>query len=576
MPRFIALLLLLTGCATDWSSAEPDVVPPGTIELQSNGRDTATHVLDGAALVGRLPVEVDFEAQSMIVRATLPEDAIVEVQIAGLWQVVEFAEQLGRFRTGVVSLPAVQSLAFRSSQPADLFHVELFEAKTPSWDDDPNQVPQGQEPEGEHASHGGPMMDSVSGRWMPSTEAWIAGQEQYVAYEGFDDCSDWEQPGSRLLSNYLVEHFGASHVTIHNCRLIEGTDRWSIHGTGRAIDVMVPMVGGQADNGAGDPIAHFLMENAERIGLQFIIWDRSDWTAAASGDKLEQYTGLYGHFDHLHIELTDAGAAMQTAFFTEGMPVPGADPVVRDGDVVDIAATATGDGYWTVRPDGRVHAHGDADFFGDARDIDLIASIQGMAVTPSGQGYWLVAMDGGVFSFGDAEFFGSMGGEHMNAPVVDMAPTRTGNGYWLVGMDGGIFTFGDAEFFGSAADLGLLRPVVGMAADPNGNGYWLAAADGGVFTFGDIEFPGSMAGEGYEVIDIAADPDGEGVWLTALTGEVFDLGGAPWHGGMQDTDLIAPIFGITPLPSGQGYWQVALDGGVFSHGEAAYHGADTE
>ncbi|MGH9030425.1 MAG: hypothetical protein ACRDV4_12525 [Acidimicrobiales bacterium] len=50
-----------------------------------------------------------------------------------------------------------------------------------------------------------------------------------------------------------------------------------------------------------------------------------------------------------------------------------------------------------------------------------VSNIVGIATTPDGGGYWLVGSDGGVFSFGDAKFFGSMGGKKLNAPVVATA-----------------------------------------------------------------------------------------------------------------------------------------------------------
>ena len=68
-----------------------------------------------------------------------------------------------------------------------------------------------------------------------------------------------------------------------------------------------------------------------------------------------------------------------------------------------------------------------------------VDNIVGMAVTPDGNGYWLVGSDGGVFAFGDATFMGSMGGRLLNAPVVAIASTPDGKGYWLVASDGGVF-----------------------------------------------------------------------------------------------------------------------------------------
>ena len=44
-----------------------------------------------------------------------------------------------------------------------------------------------------------------------------------------------------------------------------------------------------------------------------------------------------------------------------------------------------------------------------------------IAASPNGKGYWLAATDGGVFSFGGAPFEGSMGGQRVNAPIVGIA-----------------------------------------------------------------------------------------------------------------------------------------------------------
>ena len=59
--------------------------------------------------------------------------------------------------------------------------------------------------------------------------------------------------------------------------------------------------------------------------------------------------------------------------------------------------------------DGGIFNFGDAVFHGSAGSLVLREEIVGMAATPSGGGYWLVAADGGVFAFGDAVFHGSRG-----------------------------------------------------------------------------------------------------------------------------------------------------------------------
>ena len=163
-------------------------------------------------------------------------------------------------------------------------------------------------------------------------------------------------------------------------------------------------------------------------------------------------------------------------------------------EIVGIAATPTGQGFWQVAGDGGIFTGGDAQFFGSTGSYRLNQPIVGMASTRSGNGYWLVASDGGIFAFGDANFFGSTGSYRLNQPIVGMASTPSGNGYWLVASDGGIFAFGDANFFGSTGGMRLNGSIVGMTPTRTGAGYWLAANDGGVFSFGDAEFYGSTGG----------------------------------------------------------------------------------
>ena len=41
----------------------------------------------------------------------------------------------------------------------------------------------------------------------------------------------------------------------------------SMHGTGRALDIMIPRVGGKADASVGDPIAGWLIHTAAALGV---------------------------------------------------------------------------------------------------------------------------------------------------------------------------------------------------------------------------------------------------------------------------------------------------------------------
>ena len=72
------------------------------------------------------------------------------------------------------------------------------------------------------------------------------------------------------------------------------TSQTSVHGTGRAIDVFIPLYRGAADNTLGDPVAHWLVTHAQEIGVQLVIWDRSIWGPSTSPDT-RPYTGPHPH-----------------------------------------------------------------------------------------------------------------------------------------------------------------------------------------------------------------------------------------------------------------------------------------
>jgi hypothetical protein len=236
-------------------------------------------------------------------------------------------------------------------------------------------------------------------------------------------------------------------------------------------------------------------------------------------------------------------------------------------NVVGMAATQSGNGYWVVDSAGDVTTHGAAVNYGSMGGQLLNAPVTHIVATTDGKGYWLVAADGGVFSFGDAQFFGSMGGRQLNAPVVDLAPAPSGNGYWLVAADGGVFSFGDAQFFGSMGGQHLNRPVVGVAADSHTGGYWEVASDGGVFSF-HAPFFGSTGAIllNKPVVGMASTTTGGGYWFTAADGGVFAFGDAGFLGSMGAQHLNAPVVGMAGDPATGGYWLVAGDGGIFSFG----------
>ena len=245
---------------------------------------------------------------------------------------------------------------------------------------------------------------------------------------------------------------------------------------------------------------------------------------------------------------------------------------------MNIVPTNPASGYYIFGQAGEITGFGNDNYlvylYG-AQYVNLNANIVGMAPTPDGGGYWMVGTDGGVFSSGTAGFFGSTGNIVLNKPVVGMAPTPDGKGYWFVASDGGIFAYGDAGFFGSRGGQPLNKPIVGMAATPDGKGYWLVASDGGIFAYGDAGFHGSTGSIvlNKPVVGMTATPSGNGYWFVASDGGIFAYGDAGFFGSTGAIHLNAPIVGMTATPDGTGYWFTASDGGVFNYGSAGFFGS---
>jgi hypothetical protein len=126
--------------------------------------------------------------------------------------------------------------------------------------------------------------------------------------------------GTRELDAYLRRRFTFLRAGgTYCCRQNSATTsvpRLSVHSLGRAIDLMVPMDRGDADNTLGDQVANWLVENAEHIGIQRVVWDRSYWNGERGFGALA--SNSLPHTDHLHVELSLDGAARRTPFFTSG------------------------------------------------------------------------------------------------------------------------------------------------------------------------------------------------------------------------------------------------------------------
>jgi len=213
---------------------------------------------------------------------------------------------------------------------------------------------------------------AASARWSIPPDVSALGDGQSVPYTGAgrwvgsSSCAGSMRPGTAQLSDFLVANFPQiSQVGGYNCRPIVGnSSRMSVHGTGRALDIHIPLNGSSADNQAGDPIGNWLIANAEDIGIQYIIWDRTQWTASRSaGSKGRRYNGSHPHNDHLHIELSTAGGSATTDWFSgaqEPPVIPSCELVASTGTTIDndsLCLTLHGNSRYWRSVDGAGHGN---------------------------------------------------------------------------------------------------------------------------------------------------------------------------------------------------------------------------
>lgn len=170
--------------------------------------------------------------------------------------------------------------------------------------------------------------------WLPPADVRTIADRQKVSYtaagawNGGRNCSGGLKSGTRKVGDFIKATFpGVTGYGGYACRPNTADhSELSVHGSGRAMDIMIPLVGGDANNSRGDAIANYLIKNAEAMGIQFVIWDRNDWGASRAAPKLRAYGGPSPHTDHIHVELSPAGAAGMTTWFAQTTsPGPSSD-----------------------------------------------------------------------------------------------------------------------------------------------------------------------------------------------------------------------------------------------------------
>lgn len=121
------------------------------------------------------------------------------------------------------------------------------------------------------------------------------------------------KPHVRAAAQEVAQTFGVQDIQGYSYRDIAGTNTLSDHAKGLAIDVMGAVKGQQ--------VANWAVQNAARLSITYVIWNRQYWDAKQGWVK---YTGVNPHTDHVHISFAaEPGSGAGGAQNIAGLPTPG-------------------------------------------------------------------------------------------------------------------------------------------------------------------------------------------------------------------------------------------------------------
>jgi len=122
-------------------------------------------------------------------------------------------------------------------------------------------------------------------------------------------CTKGFTVGAQSLSDVILDKYKppVTRVGGFDCRRNTNDPTTSIHGVGRALDIMVNGNNPQGKE-TGDKIRNYLINNSEALGIQVVIWNRQIWSAQRNKDGLRAYDGPSPHTDHVHAEINVAAS----------------------------------------------------------------------------------------------------------------------------------------------------------------------------------------------------------------------------------------------------------------------------
>ena len=287
---------------------------------------------------------------------------------------------------------------------------------------------------------------------------------------------------------------------------------------------------------------------------------RENGTAIVYGAPDQSASGSYA----LTITASNpSGSATQTLHIT--VVAAGATAPVSTGHVL---------GYWYAESTGQVIHQGAAVLY-PTTSRQGPRQVVAMATSATGNGYYLVSSFGGVYNYGDAPFYGSLARTHISSPIVGFALATGSTGYYLLAANGEVYSFGGARYFGSPAGIQMTAAAAAIAVTPGDQGYWVVTKAGTVYSYGDARPLSNLRVDPATMPVVAIEPTatGNGYWIATARGNVFNYGDAGFHGSLARRVLPAPVTAFAATPSGAGYYLVTSKGNVFNLGDARFYGS---
>lgn len=133
-----------------------------------------------------------------------------------------------------------------------------------------------------------------------------------ASYDEQPEETDGLTARARAVRDELAATFGGLEIGGYQAGGIDsGHVEGSAHYDGRALDVMFDPYEDAEVNRSGWVVAHWLVANADRLGISTVIYDARIWTARRSGEGWRTYTHPSGdtsdptlqHLDHVHVDV---------------------------------------------------------------------------------------------------------------------------------------------------------------------------------------------------------------------------------------------------------------------------------